>query len=523
MPRRRSRSSRSSRSRQAQTQLILREHEMSLEVQGQLILTRLFDSLVNDESTFVDRLNIIGPVISTVEGELSAIAAGRSGLGIDAQEAIMEINNYIIRFASNESYSPMSFERDCNSALARIRDNRSIVATAAASVATPTRFTGVSTLTAIYMYMFWQQLQAIIQGIITVRNSGLGRIMDVGGNAVVAKMIYNKIWNATAPYVAKNNVTFPEVQQMIALAGMMRSKKLHVLGNEILDIATAVKSNDKKTLRRLLGTGQAGQLLPGEEEVLLTTNMPQQLLLPDGKNRLGQRNPRPMKLAKKAKKGAVATLNTMFEAVKKSFTGDMTDHLKKAYAADVEKLGHELNALAATANRVETLCFTTLISMMALLVFFLFRKFMSKRRFREVAAKARRQRQLNNFRMKKSRKASRKRRSAKKKASRKRRSAKRKASRKRRSAKRKANRKASRKRKSVKRKASRKRKSAKRKASRKRKSAKRKASRKRKSAKRKASRKRRSAKKKASRKRKSAKRKASRKRKRCPPGCVKRR
>jgi len=429
-------------------QLILREHEMSLEAQGRLILTRLFDSLVNDERTFVDRLNTIGPVISTVEGELSAIAAGRSGLGIDAQEAIMEINNNIIRFASNESYSPLSFERDCNSALVRISDNRSIVATAAASVATPARFTGVSTLTAIYMYMFWQQLQAIIQHIITVRNSGLGRIMDVGESAVVAKMIYNKIWDATAPYVATKNVTFPELQQTVALVGMLRSKKLHELGDEILDIANAVEYDDKKTLRRLLSTGQARQLLPGEEEVLLTTNMPQQLRLTDGRNRLGQKNPRPMDLGKKAKRGALATLNTIFETAKKSFAGDVPLHLQKAYAADVKKAGHQINALAATADRLETLCFTTLISMMALLVFFLIRKFMSKRSFRKLG------RRRLKFGMKKSRKASRKRRSAKKKASRKRRSAKKKASRKRRSAKKKA----SRKRKSVKRK-SRKRKS----------------------------------------------------------------
>ena len=216
-----------------------------------------------------------------------------------------------------------------------------------------------------------------------------------------------------------------------------------------------------------------------------------------GRSRLGQTDKKPLKINEKVKDIVSGVGNLVKNVIwmgKEVLVGDTFTELGLAQISDIRADAHRVKALGHTVEKMQYLTICTSLSWLALLVFFLSRKFMSKRRFSKLG-----HRKLK-FGMKKSRKASRKRRSAKKKASRKRRSAKKKASRKRRSAKKKVSRK---------RKASRKRRSAKKKVSRKRKSAKRKASRK---ASRKVSRKRKSAKRKVSRKRKSAKRKASRKR-----------
>ena len=538
---RRQRTKSRSRQPEGQTQLILRrerEHQLTLEEKGQEILNSLSDSFVNNPPKFEKRLTIIQPVIANVILELKAIAAGGSGLGINAQEAIMKINNNIIRFASNESYGPSQFRRDCDDEVIIISNNNNIITEAMGQV-TLSKFTGVATLGTLYMTMFWQQLQGIIQSLLAVRTSALPWMLDAGTAGLVGKIAYKELYDITAPY-ALNNTTFPEAQQIIAAVGLLRAHNVKKVAGNMFALADALEKNDGEELKRILKTKQIEAGIK-DEEVFPSSPIRPQLLLKSGRSRLGQTDEKPLKIKAKMQDivaGVGNIVKEVFWMGKEVLVGDTVTELGLAQISDIRADAHRVKALGHTIRKMEYLTISTSLAWLALLVFFLYRKFMSKRRFSKFG------RERLRFGMKKSRKASRKRRSAKKKASRKRRSAKKKASRKRRSAKRKsrkrksvkrkasrkrksakrkASRKASRKRKSAKRKASRKRKSAKRKVSRKRKSAKRKASRKRKSAKRKASRKRKSAKRKVSRKRRSVKRKVSRKSKRCPPGCVKRR
>ena len=226
----------------------MEKHQLTLEAQGRLIVNSLFNSLVNDERTFVDRLTIIQPFITNVVLELDAIAAGGFGLGITAQEAIMEINNNIIRFASDESYGPYQFRRDCEEEVLRISNNNNIITEAMGKV-TLSKFTGVATLGTLYMTMFWQQLQGIIQSLLAVRTSALPWMLDTGTAGLVGKIAYKELYEITTPYTLKNT-TFPEVQQAIAAVSLLRSHNVKRVAQNMFALADALEEKRRRRAKK---------------------------------------------------------------------------------------------------------------------------------------------------------------------------------------------------------------------------------------------------------------------------------